>query len=152
MLRDLTDVEQAVRAREDLNERAELSQPYNLAEIRLADLRSRRDVADDLQCLCQSTFIARCHVHFAGIFHVDLHARAFHDAADHLAARSDQVAYLVDRNLYRVDARRELGHVLASRGDDFFHLVEDEQSSAARLFHRFTHDLAGKAADLDVHL
>src|SRR3984885_5387694 len=51
MLRNLADMQQAVRAREKLDERPDPPQPHDLAEIRLADLRRRRDVAHHLQRL-----------------------------------------------------------------------------------------------------
>ena len=43
--------------------------------------------------------IGRGHIHLAGVVHVDLDLRCFDDAADNLAARSDQVADLVGRDL-----------------------------------------------------
>jgi uncharacterized protein with von Willebrand factor type A (vWA) domain len=76
----------------------------------------------------------------------------FDDAADHLAARSDDVANLVHRNADGDDARREERNVLARRGERFFHLAEDVQPAVARLVERLAHHVGGDAADLDVHL
>ncbi len=49
--------------------------------------------------------IARGNVDAAGIVHVDLDAGHFDDAANRLAARSDEVANLVGWNLQGVNLR-----------------------------------------------
>ena len=113
MVRDLGDVQQAVGARHDLDERAEIGDPCDLAEVGLVELGRRREVADDRQRLRRRRLIARRHVHAAVVLHVDLHAGPLDDAADHLAARPDHVANLVDRDLHRVEARRVIGNLLA---------------------------------------
>src|SRR5262249_25908188 len=92
------------------------------------------------------------HVDLAGIVHVDLDSGLFDDAADHLSARPNQVADLVDRNLQCVNARSEGGNIFASAADDLLHLVQDEHASTARLFQRLMHDLGGDAHHLDIHL
>ena len=49
MLRDFADVQQSVRARNDLDKCAEIGQPRDFAEIRFPDLGSSGKIADDLQ-------------------------------------------------------------------------------------------------------
>ena len=92
------------------------------------------------------------HVHAARVVDIDLDAGGVDDAADDLAARSDEIANLVGRDLDGVDARSELGLLLAGRGDDRVHGVEQEQAAALGLREGFTHDLRRDAHDLDVHL
>ena len=81
-----------------------------------------------------------------------LHAGLLDDAADHLAARSDDLADLVGRNGHGVDARRVRRQLGARLGDHGVHLVEDEQPRLARLLQRFRHDGGGDVRHLDVHL
>jgi hypothetical protein len=59
--------------------------------------------------------VGRRHVHAAVVLDVDLDAGALDDAADHLAARADDVADLVDRDLDGDDARREGEMLLRGR-------------------------------------
>ena len=96
--------------------------------------------------------VARCDLDRAVVVDVDLDAGCFHDATDHLAARSDQVADLVGRNLHRVEARCELADLLCGPARSLVHLVEDVQASALRLRECFAHDLRRDAHHLDVHL
>ena len=96
--------------------------------------------------------IRRRHVHGAIVLDVDLDAGLFDDAADDLAAGSDDVANLVGRNLERVNTRRVLGDVRRSAFLRGVHLVENEEPSAARLFERFRHDRGGDVRHLDIHL
>src|SRR5262249_55913689 len=152
VLGDLADVQEAIGSGDDLHEGAELGDSNDFAQIRLADFRHRGQVVDHLNGFLRGRTVARSHVDLAGVVHVDLHASLVDDAADHLAARADQVANLVHRDLQGVNARSEAGDVLAAAGDGFFHLVQDEEAAAACLLQRFVHDLGGDARHLDVHL
>ena len=70
--------------------------------------------------------VGRGDVNRAVVLDVDLDAGLLDDAADHLAARSDQVADLIGRNLQGVDARRVLAtSSLRGVGDRRVHLVEN---------------------------
>ena len=60
--------------------------------------------------LLAAASIGRSHVNRAIVFDVDLDAGLFDDAADHLAARSDDVSDLIGRNVERVNSRRVLRH------------------------------------------
>ena len=106
VLRDFADVEQAVEARQNFDERAEIGQAADFAEIGLPYFGRSRQIADDLQRLVRRNLVVRRHVDLAGIFHVDLHAGLLDDAANHLATGPNHVANLVDRNLQGVDTRR----------------------------------------------
>ena len=90
----------------NLDERAEIRQPRDFAQIGLPYFGRRREVADNLQRLRRRRLIARRNFHLPGIFHIDLHSGLLDDAANHLSARPDQIANLVDRNLHGVEARR----------------------------------------------
>src|SRR5690606_30384409 len=91
-------------------------------------------------------------LHGAVAVDVDLGAGLFDDLADDLAARADDVADLVGRNLDRLDLGRELTQLGAGAVDGLVHLVEDVQTAGRSLGDRLAHDLFGDARDLDVHL
>ena len=152
MLGNLGDVQQAVGAGEELDKRAELRQPNHLAQINLADLRHRGEVADDLQSLLQSFGIAGSNIDPARVVHIDLGAGLLDDAADGGAALADQIANLVGGNHHGFDARR-ISRTLGARSVQHrVHLVQQEEPAPARLLHRLLKNLAGQPADLDVHL
>src|SRR5581483_6387130 len=67
VLGDLGDVEQAVGAGEDLDEGAELGQADHLAEVGLADLGHRGEVADHLDGLGETLGVGGGDVHAAGV-------------------------------------------------------------------------------------
>src|SRR5258708_5630212 len=136
MLGDFADVQKAVGAGENLHESAELGQAHHFAQISLANFRHGGEVVDHLNGFLRGRSVARSHVDFAGVVYVDLDAGLVNDAADHLAARTNQVADFICRNLQGVNARREVGDILASAGDGLLHLVENVQASAAGLLHR----------------
>jgi hypothetical protein len=108
VLGDLRDVQQAVGAGEYLHKGAELCDADDFAEVGLADLRHSGDVGDHLDGLREAVGVGGRNVHAAGVVHVDLDASGIDDAADDLAAGSDEVADLVGWDLDGVDARREL--------------------------------------------
>ena len=112
----------------------------------------RSEVADHGDGLLQAFAVAGSNVHAASVVDVDLDAGDFDDAANRLAARSDQVADLVGRNLQGVDLWCVLGLLFRSTALRCVHLVQQEQAAMASLFKGLTHDLAGDTADLDVHL
>src|SRR5882724_8760876 len=152
MLSDFADVEQAIETGKNLDERSEIREAGDGAEIGLADFRCSAKIADNFQRLCRLLLIAGRDVDLAGVFDVDFDARFFDDAANHFAARPDEVANLVGRNLNGVEARGVRGNLLAARSQDFFHLAENMQAAGLRLVHGFTHDLRRDALDFDVHL
>src|SRR5450432_255117 len=152
MLGDLADVQQTVGAREKFDEGAELGQADHFAEVGLAYFGDGGDVADHLQRAGQALGVARCNVDPSRLVDVDLDLGGFDDSANHLATRPYQVADLVGRNLQGANLRSMLRLFGARRCERGVHLVEQPQPAVARLFERLAHDLAGYAADLDVHL
>src|ERR1039458_2031396 len=122
VLGDFADVQQSVRARQNLDERAETSEPADPAEISLPYLGRSGQIADDLQSLVRRDFIVRRYVDFAGIFHVDLYAGLLDDAANHLATGPNHVANLVHRNLQGVDTRRIRRDLHARLAQNLVHL------------------------------
>src|ERR1700691_2401517 len=152
VLGDLADVQQAVRTRENLDESAEIHQPHHFAQVGLADLGHGGNVADDLQRVIARGFVGGRYMHGAVVVHVDLHAGLLDDAANHLAAWSDDVADLIGRNVNGVNARRVLRHVGARLLDGLLHLVDDVKAAAPRLLQRFGHDGGGDVRHLDIHL
>src|ERR1700733_4078329 len=152
VLRDFADVQQAVGAGEDPDKRANPPQPYHLAKIGFAHFGNRANIGDALDGQLGGLAVGGEDLDRTVLLDIDLHAGFFYDAADHLAARPDQIADLVGRNLKRVDARRVLRHFTARRGEGRHHFVQDEQPGHFGLCHRLFHDLGGDVGDLDVHL
>src|SRR5271165_3195748 len=105
VFRNLADVQQPVGAGEDLDKRAEIHDPDHFPEIGLAHLGHGRDIGDTLDGLVGGFAVGGENVHRAIVLDVDLDAGFIHDAADHLAARPDQIANLIGRDGQRVDAR-----------------------------------------------
>src|SRR5208283_1801243 len=89
MLGDFADVQQAVCAGNDFDERSEVGQARHRAQICLTHFGGCRDVSDHPQGLGRGFLIARRHIHLAGVFDVDLDARLLDDAANDLASRPD---------------------------------------------------------------
>src|ERR1019366_634918 len=152
VLGDFADVQQSVQARQNLDERAEIREPADPAEISLPYLGRSGQIADDLQSLVRRDFIVRRYVDFAGIFHVDLYAGLLDDAANHLATGPNHVANLVHRNLQGVDTRRIRRDLHARLAQNLVHLFEDEQAPTLRLRQRFPHDLRSDSRNLNIHL
>src|SRR5438105_11235990 len=111
VFRNLADMQKAVRAGENFDECAEVDQPDHLAEIRLADFGHGRDVGHALDGLFSRFAIRRIDIYRAVIVDIDLDAGLVDNAADHLAARTDQLANLVGRYRQSVYARRILLHL-----------------------------------------
>src|SRR5206468_3753414 len=88
------DVEQAVRAGENLDEGAEIRQPDHFPEVGLAELRLGHQVPNHLQGLVGGFLFGGSDVDAAVVLDVDLDAGLLDDAADHFAARPDQLADL----------------------------------------------------------
>src|ERR1700684_1364652 len=108
MLGNLTDVEQSVGAGKDLDKRTELSQANDLAQVGLPYFWNGGEVADHGQRFLQTIFVARGNIHAAGIVDINLDPSGFNDAANRLAARSDQITNLIRRYLQGVDLGSEL--------------------------------------------
>ena len=103
-------------SRKALDEGAEVGDALHLSHVGLVQLGRGRQLLDDCDGLLRRRLVGRRDVHAAVVLDVDLHAGALDDAADHLAARADDVADLVDRNLDRDDARRVRRDVAARAG------------------------------------
>ena len=74
VLGDFADVQQAVGAGEDFDERAEFREAHHFAEIGLADFGGGGDVADHLQRRLAAGSAGGEDVHLAVVHDVDLHA------------------------------------------------------------------------------
>src|SRR5262245_31518738 len=148
----LRDVHQPVGARHDLDEGAEVDDPPHRAAIYLPDLRLRGERADAVDGLLHGLAVGRGHQHRAVVLDVDLGARLLDDAADGLAAGTDEIADAVGLDAQRDDTRRVGRQLGARRRYRRVHHVQDVQPGLARLLDRLLHDRAPDAADLDVHL
>src|SRR5262245_42908526 len=149
---ELRDVHQAVGAGHDLDERAEVDHlPYRAA-IDLADLRLRGETADPVDRALHGRTVGGGDEDGAVVLDIDLAARLFHDAADGLAPRTDEITDAVRLDAQRDDAGRVGRQFRAWRRQRLVHRAQDVEASRARLLERLLHDGAGHAADLDVHL
>jgi hypothetical protein len=106
IVRDLGDMEQAVEARHDLDEGAEIGNPLDFADVGLIQFRRGGQFLNDANRLGRRGFVGRSDVDAAVILDIDLHAGPLDDAANHLAARTDDVADLIDRDTDGDDPRR----------------------------------------------
>src|ERR1700674_797501 len=152
MLGDLADVQEAVGAGEELDERAELRQADDFAEIGFADFGAGSDVADHLQGRIAASSAGGEDVDRAVFEDVNLDARSFNDGLDLLAARTDEVADLVLRDLQLEEARRIGGNLGTRCAERFFHRVEDLETGFLGLRQGFAHHLNADAEDFDIHL
>src|SRR5262249_53972795 len=114
------------------------------------DLAGER--ADPVDGLFGVVGVAGADVDGAVVLDIDGGLGVLGDLADHLAARTDDVADLVGIDLDRGDPRGVLADFLPRLGDDGVHLVEDEQPTFAGLRQGLLQDLLGQPGNLDVHL
>src|SRR5215831_5581744 len=128
MLGHFADVQQAVRTRENLDERSELRESHHLAEVGFAELCFSHQVLDDLKGLVGGSLVGGGYVDLAVVFHVDLHSGLLDNASDHLAARSDQLPDLLFVNPQGVHAGRKGRDASAWFGQNLQHLPKDVQA------------------------
>src|SRR5689334_16923525 len=152
LVRDLRDVHQAIAAREDRDEGAEVHQAHHLALVDAAHFDVRRDELDAPLRFAARLAADRRNLDGAVALDVDGRARLFGDLADDRPTLADDVADLLRVDLDGDDRGRPLRHVLAGLADDPVHLIEDVQTAGARLIECHAHDLRRHAFDLDVHL
>src|SRR5216684_3863471 len=152
MLGDFADVQEAVGAGEEFDKGAEFRKAHDFAEIGLADFGAGGDVADHLQGRIAAGSASGEDVHGAVFEDVDLDAGGFDNGSDLLAARTDEVADLVGRNVQFEKTRRVSGNLRTRRAESFFHDVENLKARFFRLREGFAHHGDADAEDLDVHL
>ncbi len=150
--RELADVHEAVLGAEEVYEGAEVHHLDHSSLVDVTDLGLGRDRLDPIDRRLHRVAVGGRHLHRAVVGNVDLGARLLHDLADHLAAGSDHLANLVDRDVEHLDARRVLAELVAVLRQGLRHLAQDVHAPVLRLAERHAHDLLGDAGDLDVHL
>ena len=144
-------MQQAVLARQQLDEGAEALDGDYGAGVLLANLRDFDNLLDaGLGQLAAGVF--GCDIDCAVLGDLDGGAGLFLQAADYLAAAADDLADLIHRDLYRDDARRVLAQLGAGGVDGLNHLVKDESPSLFGLLQRLSQDVYGQALGLVVHL
>src|SRR6185312_6821279 len=142
---DLRDVHQAVAARQDGDEGAEVHELDHLALVDAAHFHVGGDVLDALAGGFALRLVHRGDLDGAVVLDLDGRAGLLLDAAHHHAALADDVADLLGVDLDDHDARRPLGHVGTGLGDDLVHLAEDVQTAVLLLGESLLHDLFGDA-------
>src|SRR5262249_49144983 len=149
---ELRDVHQAVGARHDLDEGAEVDHAPHGAAVDLAYLGLGRESADAVDGLLDRVAVRGGHQDRAIVFDVDRRARLLDDSTNRLAAGADQVADAIGLDAQRDNAGGIGGQLGARRSDRLIHDPEDVHAGGARLLEGLLHHRARHAADLDVHL
>src|SRR6185369_286426 len=111
--RQLADMHEAVLGAEEIHEGAEVHHLHDGAFIDGADLRLGGDRLDPVDRRLHGIAVGGGDLDGAVVRDVDLGAGLLHDLADHLAARADHLADLVDGNLQNFDARCVLAELRA---------------------------------------
>src|SRR5690606_18883039 len=137
----LGDVEEAILARQDLDEAAGRDDRLHPAEEDVANLGHLRHALDRVDRLAGALLVDSADEDGAVVLDVDLGAGRLLDPADHLAARADDLTDLIRSDLDTVDPRRVRGHLRPRLRQHRVHLVEDVEPAAARLLERLAHDL-----------
>src|SRR5579862_8163788 len=150
--RDVGDVQQAVGALGELDERTEGGRLDDLAEELVADLDLLHHRADALDERVGELAVGRVDQHLAVVVDVDLRLVLLAQAADRLAALADQQADLARVDLDLLDPRCVDAERLAGSADHIGHLAEDEMARLVGLRQRVSQDVERDARDLDVHL
>ena len=145
-------MDKPVFAGEQFDERAERHQPDYLALVSGSDLHFARHRLDLGERRLGGLSVRGPDNHRAVVRHVYRHAELFDHAPDHLAARADDRADLVRRDLRRDHPRGELVHLGARRRDCLLHVIEYRVPGVPGLGQGVAHQFPGDAFDLDVHL
>src|SRR5712672_1039819 len=152
MLGNLTDVQQAVGAREQLDERSEFGETHYFAEIGFADFRRSGYLAHHLQRGIAARAAGRENVHRAVFQDFDLHAGRLDYRPDLLPARTNQVTNLIRRNVQLVQPRSEGRNRSTRLGQRLIHGVKNFQPRLLGLRQSLAHHADADAQNLDVHL
>src|SRR5713226_8256139 len=152
MLGDFADVQEAVGAREKLDEGAEFREAHDFAEVGLADFGAGGDIADHLQSRIAAGSARGEDVHRAVFEDVDFDAGGLDDGPDLLAARTDEVANFVLWDFQLEEARGVSGNRATRLTERLLHGVENLEAGFLRLGECFAHHADGDTQDLNVHL
>src|SRR5215471_19538694 len=109
MFGNFADVQQAVSAREQLDERAKLSEAHDFAEIGLANFGAGRDFTNHRQSGVARSSAGGEDMHRPVFEDVNLDASRFRNGLDLLSAGTNQVADLVGGDAELVETRRVCG-------------------------------------------
>src|SRR5690606_9707732 len=149
---DLRHVQQAVTARHDVHDGAEVEQTHDRAFVDLADFDFGGDRLDLRLRQLRALGAHRRDLDRAVVLDLDHGAGLFLQRADHRTALADHVADLLGVDLHVDHARRVFRHLAAAAAERLLHDAEDVQAAFLGLLERGVHDLFGDALDLDVHL
>src|SRR5262245_16774032 len=153
----LGDVHQAVAARKDVHEGAELRDVHDASLVDRTNL-GRRRVEDQLDAtlgLLDRGAVLRADRHEADavvVLHRDVGAGLLLDRVDDLALGPDDLADLVDRDLEADDLRCGVADLFARLVDRGPHHPEDLEPGVLRLQQRLAEHVGGNAVDLRVEL
>src|SRR6478735_9235852 len=149
----LADVQQAVLAREQRDERTEVRRLDDRAEVTLAHLGHRRvrDAVDDRAGGLGRLAVGGADVDRAVVLDGDLRAGVVLDLVDDLALGTDHLADLVDRDPHGDDPRRVERH-LGRSVDGLAHHLEDRGAGVLGLVERAGQHVGRDAVELGVEL
>src|SRR3974390_1356223 len=120
---ELADVYQAVLDAEEVHEGAEVHHLDHGAVIYHADFRLGGNRLDPVDGGLDRVGIGGGDLHRTVIFDVDLGAGLLYDFSDHSAARADDFADLIGRDLEHLDTRRVLAELCAVLRDRLGHFT-----------------------------
>src|SRR4051812_38913826 len=146
---DVRDVEQAVGALLQLDERAEVGRLDDLPGVLVADLGLLRQRLDRGARCVRLRGRRRVDQDRPVLLDVDLDVVVALERADRLAALADHHPDELRVDLDRRDPRRRVGQLGARLGDHLEHLVENRRARPLRLIEGVPHDLLRHARDLD---
>ena len=149
---EFRDVAQAVAARRNLDERAELLDARHLAVVHVADQDLGAQRLDAALGLFGPGRLAVGDGDGAVVVHVELRARLFLNGPDHLAARPDEQADLVRRNLRLQQPRGALGDRLPRGAEGREHRLQNLAAGDPGLLQGGPQDVVRDAFELDVEL
>ena len=150
-LGDAGNVQQAVLAGQQVHEGAERLDGDHATGVLLARLGNLDDELDALDGLIDG-LAGAADKDGAVFLNVDRSAGLVLDAADDLAAGTDDVADLIGRNLDGDDARSGAARGMTRLGDHIEHLLQDEGATLLGLLQGAGQDIEGEAGGLVVHL
>ena len=105
---ELTDSDESLLARKDLNEAAEAHDTGDLTHVQRADLDLLGDAVDGIKCTLRALRVARRDLYGSVIFHVDIDLEVILQLADDCSALADDVADLLRIDLDGGDSRCEI--------------------------------------------
>src|SRR5687768_12088646 len=145
-------MKQAVEARKNFDERAEVDDARDRPEICFAYLGLGRERFDPRDRSLPGFTVSGCDQNGSVIGNIDLRTGLFGDRPYGRSALADNVAYLLRINVERDDTRSIGRYLFARSVDRLLHDPKNVQPTFPGLLERFLQDHCVDTGDLDIHL